>query len=320
MTDSLVPDFFVLGSPKCGTTWLQAALTAHPQIAMTSPKECNVLSREMDAEGLGVDLFRRVNSDRKDPRIPRNWRALYRTHLEDVGPGRIVGDGSLTYIRPAILEFIAREMPDARFLFIMRDPIERLKSARLHRIKDGRGMVDIDDTIAAWRNGDSSGAFLIEAGLYGRRLDSIFAVLPRDRVLVLVMERMLADAAASRATLTRIFDFLGVDSALPVPLPGPTNVAKKPRSPFLAQQFRKLETSLLVKRIRALPYVETAPPSRMLRKMRNMNLVTPARADKELTAEQERQLSEIFAADAARLEVLLGDRFPEWTSLRQPAS
>ena len=314
MAQVSMPEFFIVGAPKCGTTWLFTALERHPQIAMTSPKECNVLSREIGPSGAGLDIPRRVCRDPDRIRVPDNWRDLYREHLPQTQAGQIVGDGSMSYNQPKIIRFILEQVPTAKFIFLMRDPVERAKSARLHRMKTGEEIGDVDAAIQAHKNGESAGGFLIESGLYARKLERIFEIVPREQVLVLVMERMLASPTASQETLTRIFKFLGVESRTSIALPEKINVAKKPRSFLLAQLHRKLQTSVALNRLRDLPLVGNSPLGWASRKLRRWNWVAPGPEDQALTEDQSRQLAEIFAPDIERLEHLLGERFPEWRS------
>ena len=35
---------FLLGAPKCGTTWLAEILTQHPEICVSDPKEPNIVA------------------------------------------------------------------------------------------------------------------------------------------------------------------------------------------------------------------------------------------------------------------------------------
>ncbi|MBK9318289.1 MAG: sulfotransferase [Bacteroidetes bacterium] len=47
------PDFFIIGSPKAGTTALYAYLAAHPQVCMSTDKEPNYFSGDqIAAQGL----------------------------------------------------------------------------------------------------------------------------------------------------------------------------------------------------------------------------------------------------------------------------
>ena len=128
------------------------------------------------------------------------------------------------------------------------------------------------------------------------------------------MERILADEAASLGALRQIFEFLGVDADLDVQLPPRRNTASMPRSFFVARQFGRLKRSVLVRRLLNLRFV----PVPLLRKLAgrikegNMRQVEPE--DKHLTDAQRRRLVDIYAPDIARLEGLLGDRFPEWST------
>ena len=44
-----LPDFLILGSPRCGTTWLAKALGSHPEVFMPSRKELHFFDREYES-------------------------------------------------------------------------------------------------------------------------------------------------------------------------------------------------------------------------------------------------------------------------------
>jgi hypothetical protein len=287
-TRNLIPDFFVIGNAKCGTSWLNNALGNHPQLLISRDKECNVLS-----EGL------------------QEWRAAYERQYVHYSGQQALGDGSLSYLRPHILKHIRRNIPDARHIFLMRDPIERIKSARLQRLKAGTERVDLDVAISGFLKGRTEYSVL-EHGMYHHRLQQLLEFFPRDQVLVLVMERMMEN---KRRTLERVFGFLGVDSEIRTELPDRVNPARIPRSYWLARALRYGTESRKGRRIMSFPLTRTLRIKAVVNRIKNANLKLPPPDAKKLTKEQIESLVRIYLPEVERLEAMLGDCFSEWATI-----
>lgn len=105
-----------VGSQRSGTTWLYNNLIQSPQVARPNLKE--------------VDYFRDLGNYARGPR----W------YLEQLqyAPGQATVDITPEYAidRPA-LERMREQVPNAFFIFIIRDPVDRLKSAYQKFVFDG---------------------------------------------------------------------------------------------------------------------------------------------------------------------------------------
>lgn len=110
------PNFFVIGAPKCGTTSLYNYLVAHPDIGMSSVKEPDFFTHEENfAKGFGwyEMLFVHCVRDNGEP-LPAIGEAT--THL-------------CTYwLHPHAAERLHEYAPDARLIFVVRHPFDRLVS------------------------------------------------------------------------------------------------------------------------------------------------------------------------------------------------
>jgi hypothetical protein len=153
------PDFVGVGAQRCGTTWWYAALEAQPQVQRVpaSPKERNYFARFWE-----------------EPFTPD---AVTRYHrLFPRAPGKIVGEWTPDYMfyfwTPALLRRCA---PEARLLVLLRDPIERYRSA-VTSDEARRGKIELP-------------AESFERGLYHAQLMRLLGHFDRDRVLVLQYER-----------------------------------------------------------------------------------------------------------------------------------
>jgi Sulfotransferase family len=197
------PNFFLLGAAKCGTTSLQSYLAGHPRIFMSVPKEPCYFSKDL----------RYPASPRNDDEYLRCFAGANDDHV-------IVGEASVDYLysRVAVANILAFS-PDARFMVMVRNPIEMARS--LHAYSVQVLMEDVEDFEMAWRlqeeraEGRSLPSVCIQADfvLYGRicrlgeQVEWLFRQVPRERVHVVVFDDLVRDpGAAYRAAL----DFLGV--------------------------------------------------------------------------------------------------------------
>ena len=114
-TGAFFPDFFVVGAPRCGTTSLCAWLASHPAICFSRPKEPHYFSNLGGSAGgdLQRDYIERCFAHRG----PQHLRA---------------GEGSVSYLySPEAIERILAIAPRARFIAMLRDPLDMLRSYHL---------------------------------------------------------------------------------------------------------------------------------------------------------------------------------------------
>ena len=181
-----LPNLIVIGGLKCGTTSLHHYLNLHPEIAMSRPKELNFFVADLNWE-LGVD-----------------W---YRSHFAADAPVR--GETSPHYTNRPRFEGVAARMretlePDARVVYMVRNPVDRLLSHYLHNVGSGYETRSLDDAVA-----DPASAY-IQRGLYAFQLEPYLEAFGADRVLVVSREEL---GARRDATVRRVFEFAGVDPA-----------------------------------------------------------------------------------------------------------
>jgi sulfotransferase family protein len=203
-----LPDFFVVGQPKCGTTALHAAFARHPEIFVPEAKEPNFFSREW-----------------LRPDGPVNTLEDYSALFSHAGPDQRVGEASVFYLSsPTAPAAIARVCPDARIVAIVREPAALLHSLHLQFVRSGfEPEPDLRKALALERERRDGRRLPRTAGAWRRRLfysDQVRYVeqlrryaelFPRERILVLPYDDLQADGLG---TLRRILRFIGVDPAL----------------------------------------------------------------------------------------------------------
>jgi hypothetical protein len=275
-----VPNFFVVGAAKCGTTSLHAYLQEHPQIAMTSAKEPCVYSnpRGLPSHPGYEGLFDDCRAQRR-------------------------GESSTSYSRwPAEGDAAARiraAVPDARLIYLVRDPIERLVSDYVQQVAVGFEERPIDEALADFAD---PGNWYVCASRYGMQADHYLEHFDRSALLIVEQSELRNSRSA---TLRRVFEFLGVDPDFDSPAFRPELASREDHLRYRGLGWR-LRMSALGRAYRRLPVRARLPISRAAR--RPFRSVPRPTVDPRLRAE----LAEFLAPDVERIRALSGRSLAHW--------
>ena len=178
-----LPNLIIIGAMKCATSSLHYYLGLHPEIWMSREKEINFFSFD--------DHWRRG----------RNW---YRTHFRN--GYTINGEASPSYTwyprRPHAPSRMHALIPEARLIYLVRDPLARIVSHYLHACSVGNEQRPLEEALDDLRDN-----FYLYPSFYHLQLERYLRFYHPERVLV-VQAETLRDRRAE--TLRRIFRFLGV--------------------------------------------------------------------------------------------------------------
>jgi hypothetical protein len=210
-----VPDFFIVGHEKCGTTALYKMLRRHPQVYMSEVKEPRFFTPELRSRTPALE-------DEPRPETLEQYLALFAR----AQPGQRAGEASPQYLRSAgAARAIAAVAPDARIVAIVREPASFLRSVHVQAVQAGREpQRDLRKALAledARREGRrvprelSSPDWLLYSRhvRYVEQLRRFHAEFPPERVLVLVYDDYRDD---NEATVRKVQRFLEIDDTLPV--------------------------------------------------------------------------------------------------------
>lgn len=279
------PNLFLVGSMKCGTTTLHNLLDQHPDIFMCqNPKE--------------PAWFAGGNSGKSE-----DW---YLQRFADAGAARYVGESSTDYTKAPRLDGVADRIraysPDARILYIMRDPVARAISHYWWEVEysaEGRSLIEAV----------ASSPEIADVGNYAMQLRSYVGAFGRERILTMTMEQLIADRNAS---MRSVFEFLGLDDAEVADTPERHDNKGK-------QEVPRVIGSGAFSRLKGTPVWSAAkaifPPNLRKKAMQAMSRPTPRIDDPETLDAAARAIRPRLIAETAELEALVGRRFPEWTWL-----
>jgi hypothetical protein len=192
-----LPNLVLIGAMKCGTSALHAYLAMHPQIAMSRPKELNFFIGP-DPDSDGDAPARRWTAG--------NWSrglAWYARHFPASAPVR--GESSPGYTSPShpgVATRMAATVPDARLVYLVRDPIVRALSQYQHHRADGTERRPIAEALL-----DPASQY-IARGRYHERLQPFLTHFAPEQILVVAQEDLRFQPAS---TLRRVFRFTGAD-------------------------------------------------------------------------------------------------------------
>jgi len=280
---------------KSGTTHLSELLADHPDIFMSFPKEpCHFVDG---------DALKRVWWYMWQQGYWRSEERYLRLFAQ-AGKARVIAEASTVYAHAPICSGVPRRIlefsPDARFIYVIRDPIERTISHYWHRVRWWREHRPLLDALR-------KDPQYTDVSHYARQLEEYLRYVGRDRIHVLTYEALLADSARE---LSRIFAWLGVNPSFRPPRIGtPAN-----ERPEVIEQVRGFG---LLDRLRYSPaYARIAryiPPA--LRKVGKQLAVRPVRPEDVPTAEAASYLRLRQQRETLDLSALLRRDFAEWTTL-----
>jgi Sulfotransferase domain len=170
---------------KAGTTSLFHYLKAHPQVFMSPLKEVDFFLEEANWER-GLD-----------------W---YRKQFDGAGPdATAIGEASTAYTSypefAGVPERLAATLPDAHLIYVMRDPIERIRSHYQHRVLVGEEHAPLEVAVSRDRR-------YVDRSSYAMQLERYLGLFPRDQILLVTSE----DLRHVRVpTMQRIQRFLEID-------------------------------------------------------------------------------------------------------------
>jgi hypothetical protein len=215
------PNFLIIGAAKAGTSALVSQMRRHPDVFIPPAKEIRFFIPEIERS---AEAMRRA--------VPRSTRTWDR-YLEFFRGGQGVaarGEATVAYslypLNPGVPAMIAERLPDVRLVYLVRDPLARIVSQYRHAVRDGK----VTEPFEEWLYSDLVQESAILRSNYKLQLDQYLVHFDRSVIHIEFHEDFQKD---HRATLSRVFGFLGIDPEVAAAIRSqPVNVTSAGQVPY----------------------------------------------------------------------------------------
>lgn len=193
-----LPNFFIIGASKAGSTSLHHYLNQHPQISMASDKEPGFFQKDDDYKK-GLEWYSRT----------------YFSGAKNTA----IGESTASYLYYTRVAERLHELPDEnqRFIISLRDPIERAYSQYWHQVRIGEYRSFKDAIREEIKLIESNEDILFDfppkthylgRSLYSKHLNNYLRYFDRTQFKIIFLEHLKADP---QKAINQITDFLEID-------------------------------------------------------------------------------------------------------------
>ncbi len=275
-----LPNLIIVGAAKCGTTSLHHYLDLHPEISMSSTKELNYF-------------------------IQPDWlerRAWYESQFD--GRARVRGEASVPYtwhpVSPCVAERIEQLAPDAKIIYMVRDPFERTIAHWVERYSFGE-RIPFERRLRDWRRPDN---LLVCASRYATQLERYRRRFDPSQLLVVDQRELKSDRSR---VLREVFSFLDVDDSFSTP-------AFEEERNTRSQKYAPTKLGYPIWNHSLGPAVRPLPP-RLRDPLRRHLIRTLSRKIESPTIDPvlRRELTPLYRDEADGLREMTGKSFADWS-------
>lgn len=197
----MLPNFFIIGAARSGTTSLYNQIKRHPDIFLAPEKEPTFFSENGEGKWhLGLDWYENLF---------KGWNGE-----------SAVGEASTSYTKAPVYgdapAKIHEVIPDARLIYILRDPMAQIVSHYRHMVYFYGLRHSLDNALM-------KSSFLVDVASYGYQLKNCLRHFPLEKILVIQFEEYIADPVGCSK---EVFRFLQVDDSVSSPLGKADNTSK----------------------------------------------------------------------------------------------
>lgn len=184
------PNFLIIGAMKCATTSLCAYLRQHPDIFVADPKDIYFFSNDEFYE--------------------KGWE-WYVIKFQGVTDEKAIGEGTDNYSKqyefPAAPSRINKHLPDAKLIYIVRNPVNQVMSTWVHlNVMNGLN--------TPFNKALLERKLFFDNCNYLKQINAYYDFFPKEKIQVCFFEDMIGDL---QGFLANRFDFLEVDPTFHVP-------------------------------------------------------------------------------------------------------
>lgn len=285
-----MPDFFIIGAAKSGTTTLYKYLCRHPKVFMSTPKEMSYFSKDEVFER-GVQWYANLFADAKSTQI--------------------CGEASTTYSRWPLYEKTVERLyaaqPDAKLIYLLRNPVDRAFSFYAHRMRE-----NVTTSFEAFLESTPEA---IDSGRYMTQIQQYLEVFPEKQLHLLFTSDMREDPQATLASAGQFLGLADFDYLRDGPITAnegggkfyagaalTRTISSLKRTPVVSPLLRRLPSGL---RKSGYDWLANGPVGKRLRRRHQHSM-------SNLTPELRQRLQKIYLDEIEQLEAFTGRDLAAW--------
>ena len=286
MTKDNWPTFFIVGAPRSGTTSLYNYLKTIPEIFMSPVKEPGYF-------------------------IPNDFRGFtekkYLDLFKNIKNEIVIGEASAGYLanREASLK-IKKQIPDAKIIITLRDPVERTFSDYLNNLRTGNVKRTFEQDFENFLRNNKEQSHLkksIPVSMFFEQVKNYLNIFGKENVKVLIFEETIKD---TKKAIEDVLEFLGVQTQIPENFEKQYNAYSEPLGSFGTNIAKNKTISTIVKKI-----FPNKNRENILHTILNKKGKKP-----KMSEEIKIKLQNLFLEDVKKLEKLLERPLP-WPTIKE---
>jgi hypothetical protein len=233
------PNFFIVGTPKAGTTSLYYYLEEHPDIFMSPIKETNYFSfDEIKSQGLFYNE-EHISS-----------QSQYLEQFKEVKNEKAIGEASVSYLYyPAVTSKIKEFNPESKIIIVLRNPVERGFSHYLMDRRLGFVTLSYEEIVSLKTQHPKSELYFqqyVALGQYYEQVKRYLTLFGEKQVKILYYEDIVKDI---EKVIKELYTFLEVDSTYTPDSNQEYNVYSSPKNFLMQKLYAQKKVRRIAKKI-----------------------------------------------------------------------
>lgn len=311
-----LPNFFIVGSAKSGTTSIYNYLKQHPDIFMSPIKETHHFSTDIDsskfrpdyAANLNINIDSWLDGDQKKEifhAFVKDWDK-YLKLFKNSENQKAIGEVTNSYLySKEAAKNIRSKFPEGKIIMILRNPVERAFSHFLMDLKSGLEtgsfLEAFKKDMAKSNKGWGISNVYYEIGMYYEQVKRYLTIFPQEQIKIILYDDYRNDAIK---TLKEICNFLNIDSNFEFEFSKEHNKAMIPKSGAVALMMRQKGLKVFAKKIFPKSW------KNIISKIFFTNKNLP-----KLSVDDRKYLIELYKEDIQKLAQLINRDLTSWVKI-----
>lgn len=209
-----LPNFLIIGARKSGTTTLYEYLCRHPQIFMTTPKEPGffvMTNKQEKVRFWSKWSDNKISYSLSPSPVYKRGLDWYSSLFKDALPHQVCGESTTIYTQYPFFqsaELIAKYLPEVKFIYLMRHPVERAYSHYAYHMKIAQYNMNKLRKNFSFEESFERYNGVLNTSNYIQQIEQYLKYYSKESFCFILMEDLINQTAE---TLRTVCKFLGVD-------------------------------------------------------------------------------------------------------------